>query len=204
VILGVVALVTAFGVSVSAAQDAEPSLVTAQASLGALALANDGPSEEVLELVAQIEERDAHIAVLQEQLAYVRQAQLSTEALADQRSNEVLALESSGASLEQINAEGLGLWRAGYVLGGGKQLSSFERVILPCESGGQPSPDAAVGPTDDWGRAQINRPTWKKRFEALTGANFEENITDPVLNGFMAAHVEQEQGLSAWTCWRKR
>ncbi|MGI9605901.1 MAG: hypothetical protein ACR2P0_07150, partial [Acidimicrobiales bacterium] len=78
--------------------------------------------------------------------------------------------------------------------------------ILPCESGGEPDPDAAVGPTDDWGRAQINRPTWARRFAELTGRDFVEWVREPFLNGYMSAVVEDEHssGLNAWTCWRKR
>ncbi len=95
-------------------------------------------------------------------------------------------------------------WRVGYRIGGGANLAAFEDVILPCESGGEVDPFSAIGRTDDWGRAQINRPTWRVRFAELTGLTFEEWILDPTLNGYMAAVVEQEQGLRAWTCWRKR
>jgi hypothetical protein len=207
VILGATALMFIFGASVSAAQGIDPSVLTTQATVGPLALADApavAPSDEVLELVAQIEERDHQIAVLQEQLAFVRQAQLSSEVFAGEQANEISALEASGAVRAEANAEGLRQWRAGYTLGGGKNFGAFERTILPCESGNEPNPDVAVGRTDDWGRSQINRPTWKKRFESLTGVEFEENIVNPILNGFMAAHVEQEQGLNAWTCWRKR
>jgi len=46
----------------------------------------------------------------------------------------------------------------------------------------------------------------KNRFEELTGLVFEDWIRDPLLNGYMAAVVEDEHssGLNAWTCWRKR
>ena len=209
VILGFVLVSTIFGASVSAAQDVDPSVLTASANLAdvvaqAEPVAPDAPSEEVLELVAQIEQRDQQIAVLEEQLAFVRQSQLSIEVFAEEQSNEILALEARGIISNEANEAAMDQWRAGYTLGGGSQLPAFENTILPCESGTQPNPDTAVGATDDWGRAQINRPTWKKRFESLTGADFETNITNPILNGFMAAHVEQEQGLTAWTCWRKR
>lgn len=163
----------------------------------------NGPSDEVLELIAKIEQRDQQIAVLSEQLAYLRQAQLLDQVAADHAATPSALTNNSRISPEQ-NAAAMDLWRAGYTLGGGKNLPAFENTILPCESGSQPNPDTAVGRTDDWGRSQINRPTWKKRFESLTGADFETNIVNPTLNGFMAAHVEQEQGLSAWTCWRKR
>jgi len=148
------------------------------------------PSDDVLELLVEIEERDRQIAALEEQLVFLRQAQLS----------ELHANQTSDAA----NEDAMDQWRAGYTLGGGQNLPAFESTILPCESGTQPNPDVAVGRTDDWGRAQINRRTWKARFESLTGADFETGIVDPVLNGYMAAHVEQEQGLKAWTCWRKR
>jgi len=164
---------------------------------------NDDDSEAESGLGADIAERDDEIEALEQQIAFLQQAFNGlqsevdeTEALTAQ--NELAAASSAGAN------DSIGKWRIGYSIGGGENLSSFENIILPCESGSQPDPDTAVGRTDDWGRAQINRPTWKNRFEDLTGVNFEENITDPILNGFMAAHVEQEQGLNAWTCWRRR
>lgn len=164
----------------------------------------DGPSEEVLALVAKVEEKDRQILVLSEQLAYLRQAQLSDQLSGDGEVADTSALATKTRLTREENAAAMDLWRAGYILGGGQNLSAFENTILPCESGSQPNPDTAVGRTDDWGRAQINRPVWKNRFESLTGAEFEVGILNPTLNGYMAAHVEQEQGLSAWTCWRKR
>ena len=160
------------------------------------------PSEEVLELIAKIEEKDHQIAVLSEQLAYLRQAQLEDQIQPQESVSS--SLTNKARLTRDENAAAMDLWRAGYTLGGGQNLPAFENTILPCESGSQPNPDTAVGRTDDWGRAQINRPVWKKRFESLTGKDFETGIVDPTLNGFMAAHVELEQGLRAWTCWRKR
>ena len=107
-----------------------------------------------------------------------------------------------GVSTTEADAQAA--WDAGYTLGGGANLSAFQNIILPCESGGQPNRDSVVGFTDDWGRAQINRPVWNTTFESLTGLSFEENIVRPALNGFMAAHIEQVQGLTAWTCWNRR
>jgi len=159
------------------------------------------PSDDVLELLVEIEERDRQIAALEEQLVFLRQAQLS-ELHANQTTQ--LSNNANGRISDAANEDAMDQWRAGYTLGGGQNLPAFESTILPCESGTQPNPDVAVGRTDDWGRAQINRRTWKARFESLTGADFETGIVDPVLNGYMAAHVEQEQGLKAWTCWRKR
>lgn len=101
-------------------------------------------------------------------------------------------------------ADAQAAWDRGYVLGGGGNLSSFHNTILPCESGGQADRDTVVGRTDDWGRAQINRPVWSSTFASMFGIAFETGVTQPVLNGFMAAHIEQVQGLSAWTCWRNR
>jgi hypothetical protein len=208
-ILLAAAIVTIVGISVTAAQGAEPSLVIAQAAT-AYELPPIGeqitppPSDEVLELVAQIEERDARIAVLEEQLAFLGQAHLASQLRDDEQQDTLLEAQISNRETPEFQAEAMVQWRAGFTLGGGKNLAAFEQTILPCESGGEPDPDMAVGPTDDWGRSQINRPTWKVRFESLTGSNFEENITNPILNGYMAAHVERQQGLNAWTCWRKR
>ena len=210
VVFAVVAVlvIALFGASVGAAQNDEGADVAAS-SPGALALAGDDSNvvvadPEVVELEGQLDERDEQISTLNDQLAILQQALIGFGS----QEEEVLeaveapeALDRRGAEFQEQSRE---LWRMGYSIGGGENFSAFENTILPCESGTQPDPDLAVGRTDDWGRAQINRPTWKARFESLTGANFEENITNPVLNGFMAAHVEQEQGLSAWTCWRLR
>jgi len=161
------------------------------------------PSDEVLDLIFELEERDRQIAALEEQLAFLRQAQLAAQATPANETTS-FAVGSNGRISDAANEDAMEQWRAGYILGGGQNLPAFENTILPCESGTQPNPDTAVGRTDDWGRAQINRPTWKDRFESLTGADFETHIVDPTLNGYMAAHVELEQGLRAWTCWRKR
>lgn len=96
------------------------------------------------------------------------------------------------------------LWDDGYTQEGGTSLSVFHSTILPCESGGEADPFTAVGPTDDWGRAQVNRPVWKSTFEALYGLDFETGIFDPWYNGRMAAYIEDVQGLTAWTCYRRR
>lgn len=151
----------------------------------------------------ELDERNEEIAALEQQVAFLQQAFNGLQSEVD--ANEAGArLNELAAANALEGTDSISQWRIGYSIGGGQNLASFENVILPCESGSQPDPDTAVGRTDDWGRAQINRPTWKNRFEELTGANFEENIVDPILNGFMAAHVEQEQGLTAWTCWRNR
>lgn len=93
-------------------------------------------------------------------------------------------------------------WFDAYQAGGGRNPLIFRDIILPCETGGERFPHSAIGPTDDWGRAQVNRPTWKPTFEARYDTDFETGITDPSLNGHFAAHIEQVQGLDAWTCYR--
>lgn len=162
------------------------------------------PSDEVLALVADVEARDEQIEVLEGQLAQMRQEQLANLVSAEEAANGSSSFSRNDRLTPEENADAMEQWRAGYLLGGGQNLPAFENTILPCESGTQPNPDIAVGRTDDWGRSQINRPVWKERFESLTGADFETHIVNPVLNGYMAAHVELEQGLVAWTCWRKR
>jgi len=230
----VAAICAIFTASVGAAQGpGVTSVVSAQASLTVPAT-NDGellqaqadpngssetmseadvepPSDELRDLVAEIEdrdaqiaERDAQIAALQEQLAYLRQEQLANLVSADEAARGASSFNNNTTLTAEQDVVAMEQWRAGYELGGGQNYTAFVNTILPCESGGQPNPDIAVGRTDDWGRSQINRPTWKKRFESLTGVEFEEHIVNPVLNGYMAAHVELEQGLNAWTCWRKR
>lgn len=191
-----IALVTVTGMSISSAQEAEAddTFIEVEAA----------PLDEVAELVLQIEQRDAQIRALSEQIALLQQAALSTAQQVEDHRTTLLEEQQDLRTSVRFQDDAMAEWRIGYLLGGGQNLRSFESIILPCESGGEPDPDAAVGPTDDWGRAQINRPTWSVRFTELTGAPFEENIGTPILNGFMAAHVESEQGLSAWTCWRKR
>ena len=108
-------------------------------------------------------------------------------------------------------------WFAGYAHQGGTNPDVFRDTILPCESGTQPDPHAAVGDQSvgtSLGRAQIHRPSWQRAFETGAGiqrANFtgfglafDDHITDPWFNGAMAAVIEHEQGLSAWTCYRNR
>lgn len=200
--LAAIAAVSIFGMSISGAQETE-TVVSAEPEVleepVAAALA-----PEVEDLVLQLEERDARIAVLHEQLIFLQQSALSSEQRADAQHDSFLEEQQDLRISEEFQERAMAEWRMGYSLAGGNNLRAFESIILPCESGGEADPDAAVGPTDDWGRAQINRPTWSVRFTELTGALFEENIHVPILNGFMAAHVESEQGLTAWTCWRKR
>ena len=205
-ILATVAVSTVVGVSASAAEEVPPTRMVAAESFAV----NERPvlstrlGARMVGLESELNERDQEIEVLEDQLQFVRRAQIAVAKRADEQSELLLAFSEADKEAAERNAAGLESWKSGYTLGGGRQMSAFLDTILPCESGSQPNPDTAVGPTDDWGRAQINRPVWKQRFESLTGAVFEESITDPVLNGFMAAHVEQEQGLNAWTCWRKR
>ena len=109
------------------------------------------------------------------------------------------------------------IWFAGYAHQGGTNANVFRDTILPCESGTQPDPHAAVGDQSvggSLGRAQIHRPSWQRAFETGAGIQradfagfglaFDTHITDPWFNGAMAAVIEQEQGLSAWTCYRDR
>lgn len=172
--------------------------------------ADDGDvvlSSAAAEIGSELAERDAQIKALREQLAFVQQATLMSEARADDQAATISELEGTvllggGPSLERQMEE----WRIGYFMGGGRNLAAFENTILPCESGTQPNPFTAVSRTDDWGRAQINRRTWAPRFTELTGRQFEDWILDPMLNGYMAGVVENEHfgGLNAWTCWRRR
>jgi len=185
--------VLSVGIATSSAQDT-PTLTAADGNVS------------IAELTDRLAERDAQIAVLEQQLAFTRQAAIQGQARVDNQRETILAFQEAGRFSPAAQEDAMEAWRIGYAIGGGRSLAAFENVILPCESGGEPDPDAAIGPTDDWGRAQINRPTWSGRFEELTGMQFEDWIRDPVLNGYMAARVEAEHrsGLSAWTCWRTR
>jgi len=212
VIIAVTAIL--FGVSANAAQadEATPVIVADEPAADTQVadeqdLVDDTESTDAQAEAAQAEldARDQQIQTLEEQVGLLQQALIGIGARVDDEAAQVAAL-GTGVDRQsaEFQADSVAQWNMGYAIGGGENLTAFINTILPCESGSQPDPDRAVGPTDDWGRAQINRPTWKERFETLTGANFEENISNPVLNGFIAAHVETEQGLSAWTCWRRR
>ena len=201
--LAATAMVTIFGMSISGAQEVEPAIVEVPVVVVEEPPAA-APAPEVADLILQLEERDARIAVLHEQVVFLQQSVFSSEQRAETHRDTFLEEQQDLRVSESFQEQAMAQWRMGYSLGGGNNLRAFESIILPCESGGEADPDAAVGPTDDWGRAQINRPTWSVRFTELTGASFEENIDNPILNGFIAAHVESEQGLTAWTCWRKR
>lgn len=206
-----VAAVLLFGISASAAQVGRDNIdVLAASAVIPDAVVQEvevAPTAEELEAEAlrtEIGDQDQQIEILEQQVEIVQGALSSVQAEADETQSRLINSIDLADPNADTEAIAMAQWEMGYSIGGGSQISAFRSTILPCESGNEPDPDTAVGRTDDWGRAQINRPTWKNRFESLTGASFEENITNPVLNGFMAAHVEQEQGLSAWTCWRNR
>ena len=190
-------------------------LVTAQGSaaqidevqIGAASAQSSTPG--IIELQRELAESRARVAVLEEQLALSRQSSLLAQERVGRQRDTILAMQDADDGFmsplsTEYQERAMDAWRVGYRLGGGQNLAAFESTILPCESGGEPDPFAAIGRTDDWGRAQINRPTWRVRFAELTGLAFEEWILDPTLNGYMAGVVEREQGLNAWTCWRKR
>lgn len=201
VLLVVILITLVFGISASAAESDDSTRAARPVVDPAAELAEDLASAE------------STINALERQLTLtkqtVRQKQsridAQRETIVDMRVTQTLVTQTLSASLATADT-GFDQWTLGYELGGGVNHSAFEHIILPCESGGEPDPDGAIGPTDDWGRAQINRPTWAARFEELTGLGFEAHILDPVLNGYMAAVVEQEHasGLNAWTCWRHR
>ena len=196
-VLAVTAAALIFSTAVSGAQT-EPVEIRGYAAADELAL-----------LRQELADAEGRIAVLEQQLARTRQSALrAEERVGRQRETIVRLQEAENDFMSPLSVEyqerAMDAWRAGYHMGGGRNLAAFENVILPCESGGEVDPFAAIGRTDDWGRAQINRPTWRVRFTELTGLTFEEWILDPTLNGYMAAKVELEQGLRAWTCWRRR
>ena len=165
-------------------------------------LGQDGP--DGVDVDALLADRDAGVASLEAQVLSIQEARADVEAQAQLSIGERAAVLADELGTAANEAEAQAAWDAGYALGGGSNLSAFHSTILPCESGSQVNRDTVVGRTDDWGRAQINRPVWRTTFESLTGRSFEENVVHPTLNGYMAAHIEQVQGLSAWTCWRNR
>ncbi len=203
-----------FVVVVVIAASAAALLITAQGSAAQTTDVQIGTSAQatapgIEDLQRELAESRARIAVLEEQLALSQQASLLAHERVGRQRDTILAMQDADDGFmsplsTEYQARAMDAWRVGYRIGGGQNLAAFESTILPCESGGEPDPFAAIGRTDDWGRAQINRPTWRVRFAELTGLSFEEWILDPTLNGYMAAVVEREQGLNAWTCWRKR
>jgi len=130
--------------------------------------------------------------------------------------SRVFARNRAIASLEdRLEAEGLTLaeqdeqWLAGYAFAGGTNPTLFTGTILPCESGNGANAHEALGDQTlgtSRGRAQIHRPSWRAAFNSITGQEFDTHITEPALNGAMAAVVEREHpsGLNAWTCFRNR
>ena len=159
--------------------------------------------EDAADAVAAADEAAAAIRAAAEAAA-IDEATLLAASRVDLSLGERAAVLAREVGTPTTEAQAQAAWDAGYTLGGGRNLSSFHNTIIPCESGGQPNRDSVVGFTDDWGRAQINRPVWSSTFRDLTGVAFEEGVVLPTLNGYMAAHIEQVQGLSAWTCWRNR
>ncbi len=158
-------------------------------------------------LVGEVPDIGTVMAQLEEQVVAVRAAQREAARaveLADLSPAQRAVLLADELGVATTEAEAQAAWDQGYALAGGSNLASFHSTILPCESGNQPNRDSVVGRTDDWGRAQINRPVWRTTFESMTGLTFEENIIRPALNGFMAGYIENVQGLTAWTCWRNR
>lgn len=186
--------------SSAAAVEADPAEQPAPAT--ATTLAEQSELEQLRQEVVELRQdlRTSRARVIRQRDRIVRQRDRIAEGREREAQQATVVSNSSTFGAKQSQ------WQAGYQLGGGQNLAAFENVILPCESGGSVTPFEAVSRTNDWGRAQINRPTWEPRFEALTGVEFTTGILDPTLNGYMAAVVEREHstGLSAWTCWRKR
>ncbi|MGI9607912.1 MAG: hypothetical protein ACR2P0_17420, partial [Acidimicrobiales bacterium] len=141
-------IVLVAGVRSSSAQEAD--IVTA-------ALSSSDDQGRVEELEAALAEANQRLIVLEEQLGFARQAALQSEQRVDSQRDTILTFQDSGRYSDGFQAVAIEEWRIGYTIGGGRNLAAFENVILPCESGGEQDPDAAIGRTDDWGRAQINR-----------------------------------------------
>ena len=70
--------------------------------------------------------------------------------------------------------------------------------VLVCESQGNPN---AVSPTDDHGLMQLNRPSWQRRFQEVTGVPFFDGVYDPVLNLRFAAWLRNAAGWNQWACY---
>lgn len=113
------------------------------------------------------------------------------------------------------------LWDRGFIEGGGRDLAVMHRVIA-CESDGvAEGPFNAIGRSSpDWGRAQINSPTWEEEWDRLVPIPFfapgrprptvsspdvggGHGYQDPYWNGWFSAHIQTVQGTSAWVCAKK-
>lgn len=80
----------------------------------------------------------------------------------------------------------------------GDQVEQACAVML-CESGGDPS---AVGPTDDHGLMQLNRPTWEDTFEQVIGHPWFDGVYNAELNVIFADWLYRSSGWAPWTCAR--
>lgn len=166
-------------------------------------------ADRIAELEAVVEELEEQSARKSNRIDSAQRWNRNLQARVYQRNRTITRLQTVIEDLQHDTiVEQDRLWTAGYLGAGGKHLAEFQNVILPCESGGFPGQehtivgDVTIGGSH--GRAQIYAPVWKAEFERLFGVDFETHITNPVLNGAMAAHIEQVQGLNAWTCWRIR
>lgn len=65
--------------------------------------------------------------------------------------------------------------------------------VFACESGLNQD---AVGPTQDYGIAQIHEPSWNATAKEL-GLDYKNDAKD---NLAMARHVYEQQGWDAWVC----
>jgi len=159
------------------------------------------------ELEAQVTALTARLELVTEQRDKLR-AWKDTLARRNYAKNRIIDRLEERLQDEQLTLTQLDeLWFAGYRAMGGTNEAAFATVILPCESGGVAEPHEAHGDRTlghSWGRAQVHRPSWRSTFNATFGLEFDDWITNPVLNGAQSAIVEAEQGLGAWTCWRNR
>lgn len=77
------------------------------------------------------------------------------------------------------------------------------RAVLQCESGGVANPHTVVSPTNDVGRAQINKAAHAGKVAARwPSLSFEAAMGDPARNAVMAAVVYNDAGSWApWACY---
>ena len=70
-------------------------------------------------------------------------------------------------------------------------------AVFSCESGLNPK---AVGPTNDYGLAQIHSPSWDKRAKALGYHNYKTDVKE---NLAMARHIYNDAGktFNPWVCY---
>jgi len=102
-------------------------------------------------------------------------------------------------------------WQRGYLQAGGPEhllpvfLSQSPRGVISCESSFEFD---VIGPTHDYGYAQINRAAHHDTFETIFGTGTFERLTvTPFYNGWYSGLLAEDSRLGPWYrsqhCWAR-